>query len=149
MRPSSNYNRNQDNSVPTKTNVKIFAANSQAKFDANIQYSPCLVCKGKHSIFKVAFLKKKLQHSLLNFALKKSFAFLVFKEITHLGNVPSPKIVLNHTARALIMCYCTAQNAFSLQKTNLVLHRTQLQPIPQCKLHLDPRRKTILVGHPL
>ena len=140
MRPSSNYNRNQDNSVRTKTNVKMFAANSQAKFDANIQYSPCLVCKGKHSIFK---------HSVLNFALKISFAFLVFKEITCLGNVPSPKLVLKHSARALIMCYCTAKNAFSLQITNLVMHRTQLQPIPQFKLHLDPRRKTILVGHPL
>ena len=149
MHLSSNFNRNQDNSVRTKTNVKMFAANSQAKFDANIQYSPCLVCKGKHSIFKYSVFKKKLQHSVLNCALKISFAFLVFKEITCLGNVPSPILVLNHSARALIMCYCTAQNAFSLQITNLVMHRTQLQPIPQFKLHLDPRRKTILVGHHL
>ena len=81
---------------------------------------------------------------------RNCFAFLVFKEITCLGNVPIPKLVLNHSARALIMCYCycTAQNAFSLQITNLVINRTQLQPIPQFKLHLDPRRKTILVGHP-
>ena len=127
----------------------MFAANSQIKFDANFQYSPCLVCKGKHSIFKCSVFKEKLQHSVLNFALKTSLAFLVFKEITCLGNVSSPKLVLNHNARALIMCYCTAQNAFSLQITNLVMHRTQLQPIPQFKLHLDPRRKTILVGHPL
>ena len=84
---------------------------------------------------------------MLNFALKISFAFLVFKEISCLGNVPSPKLVLSHSARALIMCYCTAQNAFSLQITNLVMHRTQLQLIPQFKFHLDPRRKTILVGH--
>ena len=75
MCPSSNYNRYQDNSVRTKTNVKIFAANSQAKFDANIQYSPCLVCKGKHSFFKCSLFKEKTPTQLCFSCFQRNHMF--------------------------------------------------------------------------
>ena len=79
MRPSSNYNRNQDNSVRTKANVKIIAANSPANFDANIQYSPCLVCKGKHSILKCSVFKEKNLTKRAKFCAENKLCFSCFQ----------------------------------------------------------------------
>ena len=149
MRPSSNYNKIRIIRFGQKPMLKCLPQKRKLSLTQIFNIVHVSFVKASIQFLNVAFSKKKLQHSVLNFALKISFAFLVFKEITCLGIVPSPKLVLSHSARALIMCYCTAQNAFSLQITNLVMYRTQLQPIPQFKLHLDPRLKTILVGHPL
>ena len=91
MRPSSNYNRNQDNSVRTKTNVKTFAANSQAKFDANIQYSPCLVCKSKPSIFKCSVFKEKTPTQLAKFCAENKLCFSCFQGNHMFRKCPKPK----------------------------------------------------------
>ena len=91
MRPSIIYNRNQDNSVWTKTNVKMFAANPQAKFDANIQYSPCLVCKGKHSIFKCSVFKEKTSTQGAKFCAENKLCFSCFQGNHMFRKCPKPK----------------------------------------------------------
>ena len=88
------YNRNQDYSVRTKTNVKMFAANSQAKFDANIQYSPCLVCKGKHSIFKCSVFKEKTPTQRAKFCAENKLCFSCFQGNHMFRKCPKPKTCL-------------------------------------------------------
>ena len=71
--------------------VKMFAANSQAKIDANIQYSPCLVCKGKHSIFKSSVFKEKTPTQRAKFCAEKKLCFSCFQGNHMFRKCPKPK----------------------------------------------------------
>ena len=94
------------NSIKPKT-TKTFSSTTQ-----NRESDPCVLCNGKHPLFKCPVFKKKHQRSVPSFAPNRSCVSLALEKIITSDNVRVPASVRKKIARAHITCCSTELNAF-------------------------------------
>ena len=111
----------------------MFAANSQAKFDANIQYSPCLVCKGKHSIFKCSVFKERTPTQRAKFCAENKLCFSCFQGNHIFRKCPKPKTCPKPQCKSThnVLLHCAERVFPTNNQTGYAPHTTAANPAVQ------------------